>query len=95
MSFLPIPQEAIEKAVKTTKRKVISQIRGKLKNQNDLKETKIFKKTCLTMSEYLISGGNFEIDRVDALINGMHRSILYLQKRKIDMRKKNKGNNRG
>ena len=88
MGLLPIPQEVVEKEVRATKKRVISQIRGKLMNQENSKETTILRKTCIKMSEYLMSGGEFGSNEIDSLVSNMHRSILCLQKRKISLQNK-------
>ena len=82
MEFIPIPQEAVEKTVKTTKVRIIRQILGRLKHKKDSRDAKILKKTCIKMSQYVMDNGKFSAGEVDALLDDMHRSILSLQKRK-------------
>jgi hypothetical protein len=82
MEFIPIPQEVVEKTVKTTKVRIIRQILGKLKHKEDSRKAKILRRTCVRMSQYVMDNGKFSADEVDSLIDDMHRSILSLQKRK-------------
>lgn len=90
MDLIPIPQEVVQKTVKSTKSQIMRQIRARLKQKADTRDTKIFRKTCLKMSEYLVNSGKFTFDAVDDLIDGMHRSILSLQKRKQKLQKRRK-----
>ena len=82
MGLLPIPSEIIVKTVSYTKSKVIRQIRGNLKHNEGTHDDKILRKTCLQMSKYLFTGVKADFQNTDDLIDNMHRSILYLQKRK-------------
>jgi len=82
MELIPIPQEVVEKTVRTTKIRVIRQIRGKLKQKSNSRDDKTLQRTCLKMSEYVIDNGSFKADDVDSLIDDMHRSVIALQKRK-------------
>lgn len=82
MGLLPIPSEIIVKTVSSTKSKVIRQIRGNLRHKEGTHDDKILRKTCLQMSEYLFTGEKANFKKTDELIDNMHRSILYLQKRK-------------
>jgi hypothetical protein len=82
MDLIPIPQEEIAQTLSSTKTKIIQQIRGNLKQKADSRDTKIFHKTCLKMSQYMVDAGQFNANKVDGLIDNMHRCILTLQKRK-------------
>jgi len=90
MGLIPIPQEVVAKAVKSTKQRIIRQIRGKLKHKENSRNERILKNTCIKMSEYIIDNGKFKADDVDSLIDDMHRSILTLQKKKQKLLKKRK-----
>ena len=90
MDLIPIPQEAVQKTVKSTKSQIMRQIRARLKQKADTHDTKILQKTCLKMSEYLVNSGRFTFKEVDALIDDMYRSILPLQKRKQQLQKRRK-----
>ncbi len=82
MNLILIPNETIAKTVSSTKIKIIRQIHGKLKQKQHAHDIKILNKTCMKMSEYILHNGEFDAEKVDSLIEDMHRSIIYLQKRK-------------
>lgn len=90
MELIPIPQEVVEKTVKTTKVRIIRQIRGKLRQKSNTRDDKTLNRTTLKMSEYIVNSGKFNASDIDGLIDDMHRSINCLQKRKRRMQKKGK-----
>ncbi len=90
MGLIPIPQEVISKAVSSTKKLVIRQIRGRMKKKQTTREDQILQNTCIKMSEYVIDNGQFDAENVDNLINNMHRSIIALQKRKRKLKSSTK-----
>lgn len=86
MDIVPIPQEAVEKTVRTTKIRVIRQIRGKLEHKANTRDDKTLQRTCVKMSEYVINTSVHSAADVDSLIDDMYRSIICLQKRKNKLR---------
>lgn len=86
MDIIPIPQEAVEKTVRTTKIQVIRQIRGKIEHKKNTRDDKTLQRTTIKMSQYLIDTPAHSAEDVDALIHDMHRSVIALQKRKMKLR---------
>ncbi len=76
MSLIPIPQEV----VRETNTRVLKQLSGKTHN------AKILTKTHNKMSQYLENSENAKFHEIDSLVDDMHRSILILQKQKIQLR---------
>ncbi len=82
MTLVPIPQEAVEKTVRTTKIQIIRQIRGKIEHKANTRDDKTLQRTTIKMSQYLIDTPAHKASDVDGLIDDMYRSIIALQKRK-------------
>lgn len=85
MELVPIPQEAVEKTVRTTKLQVIRQIRGKIEQKANTHDDKTLQRTTIKMSQYLIDTPAHTAQDVDGLIDDMHRSVIALQKRKMKL----------
>lgn len=93
MELIPIPQEVVEKTVRTTKVRIIRQIRGKLRQKSHTRDDKTLNRTTLKMSEYIVNSGKFNASDVDGLIDDMHRSIIALKKRKQKLQQHKKRRN--
>ena len=87
MDLVPIPQEAVEKTVRTTKLRVIRQIRGKLEQKANTRDDKTLQRTTLKISEYVMDTATHSANDVDSLIDDMYRSIICLQKRKTKLQR--------
>ncbi|MFH1533573.1 MAG: hypothetical protein ABID64_01430 [Nitrospirota bacterium] len=85
MELVPIPQEAVERTIRTTKIRVISQIRGKLEQKATTRDDKTLQRITLKMSKYITDTTTHSADDVDSIIDDMYRSIICLQKRKTKL----------
>jgi hypothetical protein len=93
MALVPIPQEAVEKTVRTTKSQVIRQIRGKMEHKANTRDDKTLQRTTIKMSQYVIDSATHSAQEVDGLIDDMYRSIIALQKRKRKLHRGKKRRN--
>jgi hypothetical protein len=91
MPLIPLPQEAVEITLLSTKRQILQQLKSKIKIRDSLRGKKIIERSCMNLADFILSGESYSYEKIDTLIDDMHRTTIYLQKRKQNLqRKKNK-----
>jgi len=88
MDLIPLPQEAVEITQKCTKTKIIRQLRAKLDKKDTSRSKKLLKKTCINLSDFILTDESLNHEQLDDLIDDMHRTTIYLQKKKRSLKKK-------
>ncbi len=84
MGLIPIPQEEIARKISK-----VLKFRKRVKSKKQTHEDLIIEKTYKKLKSYVKNNKNISISELDALVTGMQRSVMALQKRKIK-RKQNK-----
>ena len=74
---IPIPTEVHKK-----RKCPLAKMRKNIKKKQSTQGKLVIQKTCIQMVQYLEEGKKLSKDKAQALVDNMHRSILYIQKNK-------------